>query len=137
MKRHGLPVAGQCAKIRAHDDGKPQRSKDFRAHDKLRVVVQASGLNDSQLGAFLREQAMHEDDLQRWRQEALQGLSGNNKALPPSKRTRELERELRRKEKALAETATRLVLTKKPECCGWTRTTTPARAEAGHDDADR
>ena len=65
MKRHGLPVAGQCAKIRAHDDGKPQRSKDFRAHDKLRVVVQASGLNDSQLGAFLREQGMHEEDPKR------------------------------------------------------------------------
>jgi hypothetical protein len=45
--------------------------------------------------------------------EALQSKSSRKKVSAEAKRVRELERELRRKEKALAETAALLVLKKK------------------------
>ena len=70
-------------------------------------------MNDSELGEFLRREGIQEEDLERWREEALGGLGGARKAQPPSKRLRELERELRRKDKALAEAAALLVLAKK------------------------
>lgn len=85
----------------------------YSPQDKLRVVSDAARLNDSELGEFLRRAGIHEDDLARWREEALGGLGGARKGQPPSKRIRELERELRRKEKALAEAAALLVLAKK------------------------
>jgi hypothetical protein len=50
-----------------------------------------------------------------------------------TKRIRDLEKELRRKDKALAETAALLVLKKKPRRSGGTRATTPTvRAPAPH-----
>lgn len=91
----------------------PRRPDDFSPQEKLRVVNDAARLSDSELGEFLRREGIHEDDLARWREEALGGLGGTRKGQPPSKRIRELERELRRKEKALAEAAALLVLAKK------------------------
>jgi transposase len=90
-----------------------RRPEDRTALEKLQVVSAASGLSDAQLGDFLRREGIHEADLERWREDALSGLAGPRAAQPPSKRIRELERELRRKDKALAEAAALLVLQKK------------------------
>lgn len=92
-----------------------RRPDDFSAQEKLRVVNEAARLNDSELGEFLRREGIQEDDLERWREDALGGLGAARKPQPPSKRIRELERELRRKDKALAETAALLVLSKKAQ----------------------
>lgn len=90
-----------------------RRPEDRSALEKLRVVSDASRLDDAQLGDFLRREGIHEADLERWREEALSGLSGPRPSQPPSKRIRELERELKRKDKALAEAAALLILQKK------------------------
>ncbi len=96
----------------------PERAKrpdDRSAEDKLRLMGEATRLDDSALGEFLRREGLHEEDLQRWRRQALGGLEGRSSDVAPTRRVRELERELRRKEKALAETAALLVLSKKVE----------------------
>lgn len=90
-----------------------RRPEDRSPLEKLRVVSDASRLDDAQLGDFLRREGIHEADLERWREEALGGLAGPRPGQPPSKRIRELERELRRKDKALAEAAALLILQKK------------------------
>jgi len=93
---------------------KQQRPEDLSPREKLRLVIEAARLDDAQLGDFLRREGVHEEDLSRWREEAVSGLSGATKAsAPPSKRMRDLERELKRKDKALAEAAALLVLSKK------------------------
>lgn len=92
---------------------KPHRPEDLSPQEKLGLINEAARLNDDELGEFLRRQGIHEDDLKRWREEALGGLSGANKSPPPSKRLRDLERQLKRKDKALAEAAALLVLSKK------------------------
>ena len=69
-------------------------------------------------GAYLRRAGLHEAQLAEWRAAALSGLSEGGKAaprVPESRRIRTLEQELRRKEKALAETAALLVLRGKME----------------------
>jgi hypothetical protein len=102
----------------------PRRPEDRTPLEKVRVVADASRLTDSELGEFLRREGIQEDDLERWRAEALSAVGGPNKAPPPSKRIRQLERELARKDKALAEAAALLVLSKK------------ARALLGDEDDD-
>ena len=92
---------------------------DWSAEEKLKAVLEASSLSDEQLGAFLRSKGIHETHLEQWRTLMLGGLDNGRAARKPPrrnldvKRIRSLEKELRRKDKALAETAALLVLKKK------------------------
>jgi transposase-like protein len=98
---------------------KPARPGDWSAEEKLKAVVEAEGLGDEQLGAFLRTRGLHKAHLDQWRAQVLEGLQGGfcragaRKRDADAKRIRALEKELNRKDKALAETAALLVLKKK------------------------
>jgi transposase-like protein len=101
---------------RSKSSARAQRPQDWSPEEKLRVVVESRGLADEELGAFLRKEGLHQAQLDEWLATARSSLSvrkGPKKASAESKRIRELERELRRKDKALAETAALLVLKKK------------------------
>jgi len=98
---------------------KMKRPQDWSAEEKLAAVLEATSLLDEELGAFLRNKGLHATHLQQWREQMLAGLNpspaqAKNKE-PESKQVRALERELRRKDKALAETAALLVLKKKAQ----------------------
>jgi transposase-like protein len=93
-----------------------KRPDDRSASEKLRLMLEASTLSEADVGEFLRRHGLHEADLAAWREVALSALGGNAAVQPrpgEAKRVRELEKELRRKDKALAETAALLVLQKK------------------------
>ena len=94
----------------------PRRPGEWKPEEKLRLLEQAGGLAGDALGDLLRREGLHEADLAEWRRAALGALGPNVKAPSSSaeaKRIRELERELLRKDKALAETAALLVLKKR------------------------
>jgi transposase-like protein len=106
----------------AKGSAKTRPRKRWTAADKLRILGEASGVDDAKLGEILRREGLHSDDLRRWRDEALQGLSParpDKTSAADRSRINELERELRRKEKALAEAAALLVLRKKLEALHW------------------
>jgi transposase len=71
---------------------------------KLRVVLAAHGLSETELGALLRREGLHAAQLEEWRaasETALEPASRRReKAVPhpDTKRLAEVERELRRKE---------------------------------------
>lgn len=96
-----------------------KKPKDWTPEEKLQAVVEASQLSDADLGVYLRQKGLHESHLKQWRQEMIGGLqsqAAHKKAKAKSEDTRriqQLERELHRKDKALAETAALLVLKKK------------------------
>lgn len=90
-----------------------RRPEDWSAEERLRVVMEASRLRDEELGAFLRREGIHEATLSEWKAAVLDALGPQKKTSSDSKRVRELEKQLRRKDKALAETAALLVLQKK------------------------
>jgi transposase-like protein len=96
-----------------------KRPQDWSAQEKLAAVLEAATLNDEKLGAYLRNKGLHEAQLDQWQDQMLTGLSPasaqRNKNKTETKRVRELEKELRRKDKALAETAALLVLKKKAQ----------------------
>jgi transposase-like protein len=94
--------------------------KRWTGAEKWRVVLAASQCSESDLGALLRREGLHEAQLASWRAAAEAALAepaplgrGRAKASPEAKRIQALERELRRKDAALAETAALLVLKKK------------------------
>ena len=97
----------------------PKRPADWSAEDKLKVVMEADGLDDEQLGEFLRKKGLHQTHLKQWRSQMLNGLQNGastkktKRKKGETKRIRALEKEIRRKDKALAETAALLVLKKK------------------------
>ena len=98
-----------------------KKRKSWSAEEKLRIVVQASELPEEELGAFLRREGVHTSQLKRWRETARGALAGGQvsearrQAARDRKRIQELERELRRKDKALAESAALLWLKKKAQ----------------------
>jgi transposase len=95
--------------------------KKWSGAQKLRVMLAAHGLSDTELGALLRREGLHAAQLAEWRAAAETALEDPSRRrektgpTPESKRIVDLERELRRKEKALAEAAALLVLKKKVE----------------------
>ena len=90
-------------------------SESRSAEDRLRVVFEASRLSGEALGAFLRSEGLHESTLDEWREAAVRALepASANKGSGAAKRISELERQLHRKDKALAEAAALLMLQKK------------------------
>lgn len=86
------------------------------AADKFRILALATSLPPEELGALLRREGLHHAQLEDWRKEVLAALEGSG-TVPSSpqdrRRIQQLERELHRKDKALAEAAALLVLQKK------------------------
>lgn len=112
----------QAVKRRRQDEKaktEGRRPDDWSAEEKLEAVLEAKRLSQSELGEFLRRRGLHEEQLRQWQETvnaaALESLRGRKAAgkSPEAKRVKELERELSRKEKALAEAAALLVLRKK------------------------
>jgi transposase len=91
----------------------PRRPEDWSPEERLRAVMEASRLSDDELGAFLRREGIPEAVLAEWRTAVLEALAPQRKPASDSRKVRELEKQLRRKDKALAEAAALLVLQKK------------------------
>ena len=106
---------GGMANSKRPTAGARKRPQDWTAEEKLEAVIEAASLSDDDLGLYLRRRGLHSTHLKRWRQQFVAGVkaSRSKKSSPEARRIRELERELRRKDKALAETAALLVLKKK------------------------
>ena len=114
LREAKLSVVSKRSKVK--EALRHRRVSGWSAEEKLRVVGASAGLDGSGLGELLRREGLHEADLTRFREEALTGLSPKPRSSGPTpemKRIAELERELRRKDKALAEAAALLVLRKK------------------------
>jgi transposase len=91
---------------------RPQRPP---VDDKIRILAGAAKLNAPELEAFLAREGVTLAELQQWRLALDQDGRG---ASGVTKRLKALERELARKDKALAEAAALLILKKKVE--SWT-----------------
>jgi transposase len=95
-------------------------AKTRSPEEKLRLVDASASLEGEELGAFLRREGIHEVELRDWRNSMLAGLAGGP---PPvrgaeAKQIHELQKELRRKDKALAEAAALVLLKKKAIAAG-------------------
>jgi len=83
-------------------------ARKWTVEQKARVLTEASELGGDQLAAYLQREDVKLADFERWRI----ALEEDGHTTATAKRIRRLERELARKEKALAEAAALLVLKK-------------------------
>ncbi len=101
-------------------DSSPQ---GWAAVDKFSAVIETAAMNEAELSAYCRQKGLYPEQIKEWREACEQANDwdrNQNKQLKENRRSdsqriKELERELLRKEKALAETAALLVLRKKAQ----------------------
>jgi len=111
------------SQVRGKDElvSKSKRHEKLGAAQKLSVVSETASLNEAELSEYCRKKGLYPKQVKGWRVQAEAALAGamvsgkeHREALKAERGQREkLERELRRKEKALAETAALLTLRKK------------------------
>jgi transposase-like protein len=97
--------------------------ENWSGENKLAVVIETAALNEEQLAEYCRKKGLYVEQVMRWREAAVAGaetlkpLSAEERRelQQERKKTRKLEKELKRKEKALAEAAALLVLQKKAQ----------------------
>ena len=93
-------------------------SQRWTAAARLEAVIATAAMDEATRSAWCREQGLYPAELEAWKQDAIAGLGEPRaasavEARQDRRRVKELERELHRKDKALAETAALLVLSKK------------------------
>lgn len=95
--------------------------RTISSQEKFIIVMETYSLSEIELGMYCRERGLDVQDIKSWRSSCITANSGNkpnsvnlSEELKEEKRkSKDLAKELRIKEKALAETAALLVLKKK------------------------
>ena len=101
--------------------GAPRESApSWNAKDRLNAVIATAAMSEMERSAWCREQGLYVEQLDTWR-EAFEGMDDDKAQASRSNTARErkslakLQKELERKDKALAEAAALLVLSKKAQ----------------------
>jgi transposase-like protein len=103
--------------VAAPGDGRNAEAWTSKA--KFAVVLETASLAEAELGEYCRAKGLYPEQVRAWRsifESAMEPAAAGSMAASrkgDQKRIRELEKDLRRKERALAETAALLVLRKK------------------------
>jgi transposase len=92
--------------------------RQLGAPEKFALLLEAAGLKEDERGPWIREKGLHTEHLQLWQQElrdtvAEKSNKDKQDLKDAKKRIKELEKELNRKDKALAEMAALVALKKK------------------------
>ena len=106
---------------RSNGDGaaKQVRSGQPSSEEKFAVVMETAGLNEVELSEYCRRKGLYPEQIRAWRRSCEQANAvaevsvDREKLRLQAKEIKQLHSELRRKDKALAETAALLVLQKK------------------------
>jgi hypothetical protein len=112
LKLQGVPVPG---------NGK--NAEEWSSKDKFGMVLETAHLNEAQLAEYCRSKGVFVEQITAWReacQDANEAPAERNReqreqSKSDRKKIKELERDLRRKEKALAEAAALIILRKKAQ----------------------
>lgn len=96
---------------------KNKSSKNWTAEEKLKAVTDTLAMSDEDLGTYLRANGLHSHQLAEWKSEILKGLSSAKKPTTSKdnrdKKIQQLEKDIKRKDRALAEASALLILQKK------------------------
>jgi len=96
-----------------------KRPQDWSAEERLNMVIACGALDEIGVSELCREKGIYPYHLEQWRSDFSASATGNEKSGNHAEtrhlknENRALKKELRRKEKALAEAAALLVLQKK------------------------
>lgn len=96
---------------------------NWTSEDKFHVVLETASLSETDLAEYCRRKGIYVEEIKEWKEQCLS--ANTTRSADPDKlknslkeeqvKNKALQKELRRKEKALAETAALLVLRKKAQ----------------------
>ena len=134
LNRGGLSISQICEKegvqsttaskwlrdnARVSDMVIQKSSLKWSAEEKLKVIIATDALSEQDLGIYLRTNGVHAAKLSEWREDVVKGLAPVKPEKPSFKKDerdekiKALEKEIRRKDKALSEASALLILQKK------------------------
>jgi len=115
-------------KARGRDDALPNRARQgggFSNEEKFAIVLETASFNELDLGEYCRRKGLYPDQIANWKKSFIQDSNpvvskAEREQLQQQARTiKQLQSELHRKDRALAEAAALLVLEKKVQAL-WT-----------------
>ena len=82
---------------------------------KLKAVIETESLAEHDLGTYIRREGLYTTQLSEWRSEIIEGLGAKSPFAKDERdeKIKNLERDLLRKDRALAEASALLILQKK------------------------
>lgn len=89
------------------------------SEDKFAIVLETASMNEHELSAYCRKKGLYPEQVHTWKRQCQKanepgaGKTERKELKEQGKRVKNLEKELKQKEKALAETAALLTLKKK------------------------
>lgn len=103
--------------------GDGQRSENWSSEDKFLIVMETYAMNGAALVEYCRKKGLYKEQIEAWRDSCLnandresnQTKQLNQELREEKQRAKTLEKDLRKKEKALAEAAALLLLRKKAQ----------------------
>ncbi len=101
--------------------GKKSQGEQWSSEAMFAVVLETASMNEVQLSKYCRQKGLYTEQVAEWKRNCIDANARTDTTLKArsvsqkqdKQRIKQLEKELRRKEKALAETAALLVLRKK------------------------
>lgn len=111
----------QCREKGVPVPGYTQSDNEWSPDAKLAVVIETATLSETELGAYCREKGLYSEQIQQWKAACLEGAgqqedqqrTAQKQRKEDRKTIKQLKAEVRRKDRALAETTSLLVLSKK------------------------
>jgi len=102
-------------------DGK--NAEDWSCEDKFSVVLETATMNEAEIAEYCRKKGLYVAEIATWKQACTQANAASKKqekefkasSFKDKKEIQSLKQQLRRKDRALAETAALLVLRKKAD----------------------
>jgi transposase-like protein len=98
-----------------------KKSKEWSPEEKLEAIIKAAVMSENELGEFLRSSGLHSAELEEWKQlfYSTHKPVGRPRLDPElvelRAKEKELSRDIKRKDRALAEMAARIILIKKSQ----------------------
>lgn len=123
-KETGIPEGTMASWLHEFRKNNPQKppAKGFNqcsADIKLAVIIETASLNETELAEYCRARGVYTEEIAKWKAFFIKSAStqpnrvDHDLLLQEQKKSQLLQKELNRKEKALAEVAALLVLQKK------------------------
>jgi len=105
------------SRARMGDSPKPKRGRRMKwtPEAKLKAVIETESLAEHDLGTYIRREGLYTTQLSEWRSEIIEGLGAKSPFAKDERdeKIKNLERDLLRKDRALAEASALLILQKK------------------------
>ena len=103
--------------------GNGQTSDKWSSHDKFLVVMETFSMKEAELAEYCRRKGLYREQIEAWKEVCLQANGQvfdqakqlNGQLKEEKQRAKALEKDLQKKEKALAEAAALLLLRKKAQ----------------------